>query len=191
MTTKQKYIVMCVGYTHSGKTTFAKELESELHATKVIIEGDVIAAFAKKNYIDVFTSDYSKSKKKISDPNLKFLLYKSIFGFSMNAGIQTIILSNGNLDNDIRNYITKSAQESDYKMITVYFNLPESTIAERIRSTTKGTDAFAYTKNWEDIKKQQDRYAELPPSKTDIYYEITDEASLKQAKQSLISLLNQ
>lgn len=180
---------MCVGFTHSGKTTFSRELESKL-TDAVLIDSDAIAEFAKNNYENLFTSEYNRSKRSLDDPNLKFGLYQHIFEFALRADTPTIILSNGNLANDMRNYIQNEAQKYDYKVITVYFNLPTDVIAQRVASSIKDISVFTLKKTWSDIVAQQKRYAELPPSKdTDYYFEIIDDNSRKVVFDEILDIL--
>jgi len=54
-----QYVVVTVGKTHSGKTTFGLELKKNLkHCT--LIDGDVVAGFLRDNYPDMYDDDYIK-----------------------------------------------------------------------------------------------------------------------------------
>ncbi len=180
----KKYIIMCVGHTHSGKTTFAKKLVED-NKNIVIIDNDVIADFIATTYPTFVKSDYNKSKKTLEDPNLKFLLWKQVLNFGLATG-QHIILSNGNLGKDIRDYVRGVTDKNKYNLVTVYFNLPRDVLVKRIEKTNKDTAIFITSKNWSQVFDNQETYAVLPPDKdTSYYFEINDPS---EADKVLISI---
>ena len=184
----EKYIVMCVGYSHSGKTTFARRMKK---ATKniVVIDNDDIALFVNQTYPEVALSKFNYSKKTFQDPNFKFLLYQDIFNFCLRAGVN-IILSNGNLAEDIRSIIRKQAKKYGYKLITLYFNFPERIIMARANKSQKNRAAFMQAKDWPDVLRSQKMYAELPPPKKGvIYFEATDARQLNNASRRIREIL--
>ena len=131
---KERHIVMCVGLTHSGKTTFAKKLIKE-HPNAVLIDNDEIATFVNTKYPSAAFSEYNNIKRNFKEPNLKFLLFRDLLEFSMKCEVP-FVLSNGNLGNDIRTLVSKLAKKYSYKLIVVYFNLSKDVIIERIAKTT-------------------------------------------------------
>ncbi len=67
----KKYVVMCVGRTHTGKTTFARKLARYL-LNATIIDNDEIALFISKAYPAAVFSPYNKIRRTLQEPNLKF-----------------------------------------------------------------------------------------------------------------------
>ncbi len=186
---KERHIVMCVGLTHSGKTTFAKKLIKE-HPNAVLIDNDEIATFVNTKYPSAAFSEYNNIKRNFKEPNLKFLLFRDLLEFSMKCEVP-IVLSNGNLGNDIRTLVSKLAKKYSYKLIVVYFNLSKDVIIERIAKTTKSTSSFLRSKNWTEVFKKQEGYAELPPSKnrTSHFFEIIQPSDTKKVLKDLNKLL--
>jgi predicted kinase len=186
---KEKHIVMCVGLTHSGKTTFSKKLTKK-HPDMVLIDNDAIATFINKNYPAVSFSEYNKIKRNFKEPNFKFLLFKAILDFALRTGIN-IVLSNGNLGKDIRNLVITLAKKYSYKVTIIYFDLSRQVIKERIAKTGKGTSSFLRSKKWEDVLTKQVQYAELPPSKAQAayYFEIKRASDTKKVLSELDTLL--
>ena len=45
----KKYVFMCVGYTHTGKTTFAKKLVKK-YPNMIQLDSDEVAVFTKEKY---------------------------------------------------------------------------------------------------------------------------------------------
>lgn len=184
----KRYVIMCVGHTHSGKTTFAKKLV-EMSNNIAIIDNDAIADFIAREYPAFVKSDYNKSKKTLQDPNLKFLLWKHILHFGLATG-HNLILSNGNLGKDIRDFVRDAAVSNSYKLITVYFNLSRDTLLERIEETKKDTTMFVTEKNWSQVFENQEAYAVLPPEKgVAHYFEIKDPDETDTVLSSIIQLI--
>src|SRR3989338_2561269 len=174
MKTGKKYIVMCVGHTHTGKTTFAKKLKKEI-SNLVIIDNDDIGAFLNDKYSVAVLSPYNKVKRTFREPNFKFLISQDIFKFCLRAGLN-VIHSSGNLGKDARLLVKNNAKKYGYNFITIYFNLSKELIKERITNTTKDTKSLWRSNNWLEVMEKQENYAELPPSKRGtIYFEIQND----------------
>ena len=185
---KPKYIIMCVGFTHSGKTTFAKNLVKEL-PDLVLIDNDEIASFINEKFSPAVFSEYNKTKRSYQEPNLKFLLATEILKFCLKANLN-IIQASGNLGSDARIFIKKYAKKFNYQLITIYFNLPRETILDRINNTKKETKSFRSAKSWSEILPKQLSYAKLPPSrKNTIFYEINKKEDYASVLSMVLKLL--
>lgn len=179
---------MCVGYTHSGKTTFANKLAKKVKNI-VVIDNDEIATFINEKYPLAVFSAYNLIKRTYREPNLKFLISKDIFKFCLRAGLN-VIHASGNLGRESRLLIESNAKKYKYRLITVYFNLPRELILERIKNTKKDTKAFRSSKGWSEILPKQDAYAELPPSKKNtIYLEIKKVEDYEKVLKELQKIL--
>lgn len=182
----KKYVIMCVGHTHTGKTTFAKKLVKK-HPNTIHVDSDQNALFLKEKYPLVVESAYNKTRIDFS--NFKMLLFKDIYNFSLNAGYN-IILSNGNLAKIIRSFVAKQAKKRGYTLVTVYFNLPYKTILKRLEKSKKSNKVFIQSKNWTEVFNRQKQYAQLPPSKKNtIYFEIKKSADNRTVMKELSKLL--
>lgn len=184
----KKYVIMCVGHTHTGKTTFAKKLSKKFPNFQ-IIDNDEIAVFLNKHYHTVVFSDYNKKKRSYKEPNLKFLISQEIFEFCLRAGLN-VIHSSCNLGKDARSALVRNSKKYNYKTITIYFNLPKSVILKRIKDTKKDTNCLRTSKNWHEVLVMQEGYAELPPAKnSDVYFEINNDRDYKRVFIELSDLL--
>ncbi|MFA6325144.1 MAG: AAA family ATPase [Candidatus Paceibacterota bacterium] len=186
---ENKYVVMCVGFTHSGKTTFTKKLYKKIKNT-VLLDNDEIANFINLQYKDLVFSSFNHTKKNYKDPGLKFLLSKQIFEFSLRAGLN-LIQASCNLGKDAQSFIKKTTKKYNYKLITVYFNLPEKVLIKRIKNTKKDTRCFRLSLKWNQVLEKQKLYMNLPPDKnTDVYFEIKNNQDSRKVLSKLIELLN-
>lgn len=188
MSHDNRYVIMLVGYTHSGKTTFAKKITKGVD-NLVVIDNDEIADFINQKYPAAVFSKYNKTKRNFKKPNLKFLISQDIFKFSLCAKIN-ILFASGNLGKDVRLIIKNNAKKHNYKLVTVYFNLPRNVILSRIKGTKKSTTCFRKSKTWYEVLKNQESYAELPPSrgKTN-YFEIKNSEDYEKTLLELKKLL--
>ncbi len=185
-TEAKKYVVMCVGHTHTGKTTFARKLAQQ-NPDMVQLDSDEIAAFSKEKYPLLVESPYNKNQRDFD--NLKAILFKEVYRFSLNIG-NPIILSNGNLAKKFRAFVTREAKKQGYEVITVYFNIPEAVILQRLASTEKSQNVFIQSKSWPEVLERQKKYAELPPvTKNTTYFEIQNDADQETVIQRINQLL--
>lgn len=179
---------MCVGFSHSGKTTFARKLAKELPGI-VNTDNDDIATFLNAKYPVVVFSKYNKKKRTFKTPGLKFLIFKTLFKFCLKAGL-SVIHSSGNINKDARSFISKTAKRHGYKLITIYFNLPKKVILKRIKNSKKNKNIFIWSKTWLEALAKQERMAELPPSKKNtIYFEVKNNIDLKRVFSKVKNLL--
>lgn len=184
----KKYLIMCVGFTHSGKTTFAKQLKN---STKdiVVVDNDIIADFINREYKEIVFSPFNFKKKNYQDPNLKFHLSKEILIFSLNAGLN-VIHASGNLGKDAQGFIEKTAKKYNYKLITIYFNFSNPFLISRIQKTKKSRSCFRLSCTWDEVFEKQRLYAKLPPdNKKGIYFEIKNMADYKKTLQKIKLIL--
>lgn len=165
---------MCVGYTHSGKTTFARQLVEKYPKT-VLIDTDEIALFLKEKYPLLMDSTHNKGRSDFTKSGIKGTVFKNIYQFCLETGL-SIILSNGNLSTVLRTFIIEHAKEKGYEVTVVYFNLPKETIIKRIENSSKSTQVFTLSKSWSEVFDRQQKESELPPSREGVtFFEIKND----------------
>ncbi|MEA3569113.1 ATP-binding protein [Paenibacillus phoenicis] len=120
--------------THSGKTTFAAELEIAMEPDAVVIDQDNHAAFINAHYRKLRPSE---------GPNtLKFSITNTIVTYAVDHSSMHIILSNSNLHEPSRRDVLRFFQEKGFKRILVYFDLPLNLLEERINRTQRNKTIF-------------------------------------------------
>ena len=157
---------MCVGYTHTGKTTFAKKLVKK-YPNMIQLDSDEVAVFTKEKYPLLVESSYNKNRPDFR--SLKMVIFKDVYNFCLNAGFN-IILSNCNLAKNFRSFVSYKARKQGYKLVTIYFNLPEEVILRRLKETRKSDKVFIQSKKWSEVFERQKKYAQLPTSKRNTIY---------------------
>lgn len=185
---QQKNLIMFIGKTHSGKTTFAKELE-EINQNLLVLEADPIALFMREHFPKLREMDNKKDFGKFKNISLKYKLFLSLLEFSMSFD-RTIILSNSNMYESGRKLIFKLAQKFDYKIIGVYFDFPEDFLISRIKKSKRTTKILRVSKDFNDLIINQRTRMEIPkPKDFDLFYTIKSENDLIKVKNNLTKLI--
>lgn len=183
-----KILIMFVGKTHSGKTTFAKELKKEAEDV-LILEADPIAAFMKNEFPDLRMSDDDEHAKLFENLTLKFRTFLLFIEFSLSLG-KPIILSNSNMTMSLRESILNLSKKFNYRTVGVYFDFPEELLLNRVQNSNRETIVLRKTVSFKELViKQRDRMQMPTPSEFDEFFTINSQDSLELVKQDLIKML--
>ena len=142
----KRLVVMTVGKTHSGKTTFARRLESILQQA-VVIDQDNHAMFVNKHY---------KRLLPQAGPNtLKHAVTNAIVNYAVdNSGLH-ILLSNSNLNKSGRSQVLRKFRENGLKSVIVYFDLPAETLEMRVSQSEKDEAVFRSATTFSEVLARQ------------------------------------
>jgi predicted kinase len=188
MIKQDKKLIMFIGKTHSGKTTFAKELE-KANKDILVLEADPIALFMRENFPKLRELDDKEHSGVFKDVSLKYRLFLLLIEFSMSFG-RTIILSNSNMFKNGRSLIFKLAKKYNYKVVGVYFDLPEETLFDRVKKSKRTTKILRVSKDFNElIINQRTRMQEPNPKSFDKFYIIKTEKDLSESKSNLIKVI--
>lgn len=154
----KRYIIMMVGKTHSGKTSFAKDLEDNVEKA-IMIDQDSHALFLQKHY--------QKLVPKTGPNDLKHAVTQTIVDYAVNETDAHLILSNANLDCSSRTSIFKYYQERGFASIIVYFDLPETILRERIARGSRDTGILRTVSGFEQVLDRQMRLEKAEEPKAD------------------------
>lgn len=157
----ERLVVMTVGKTHSGKTTFAKELESVLQQA-IVIDQDNHAEFINEHY---------KKLRPIEGPNtLKFSVTDAIVNYATEQSNFHIILSNSNLNKLGRAKVLRYFHNKEFKSIIVYFDLPDDLLKDRVIRTQRSKAIFRSASSFLEVLERQENLLEIQPSKDEANY---------------------
>lgn len=183
-----KKLIMFIGKTHSGKTTFAKELE-EINQNLLVLEADPIALFMREHFPKLREMDNKKDFGKLKNISLKYKLFLSLLEFSMSFD-RTIILSNSNMYESGRKLIFSLAQKFNYKIIGVYFDFPEEFLISRIKESKRTTKILRVSKDFNDLIINQRTRMQVPnPKDFDKFFVINSENDFNKIKKDLIEII--
>ncbi len=187
MKKSDKKLIMFIGKTHSGKTTFAKEIEKECNI--IILEADPIALFMNEYFPKLRECDDKSHTSSFKNISLKYKTFLLFVEFAMSLN-KTILLSNSNMWSNGRKLIFKLAKKFDYKIIGVYFDLPENLLFERVKNSKRDEAVLRVSKDFNDLIINQRTRMEIPISKDfDKFFVIKSAEDLKQTKSNLIKII--
>lgn len=142
----QRLIIMTVGLTHSGKTTFAKALEIEL-TNSVVIDQDNHAEFLHTYYQPILPKEGHNS--------IKYALTQTIVNYAVNETDCHLILCNANRNRKGRLKLLDHFRENGFTCILVYFDLPEQKLIERIEKSDRSTAILRTAFTFEVVLSRQ------------------------------------
>jgi predicted kinase len=156
-----RLVIMTVGKTHSGKTTFAKEVESILQQA-IVIDQDNHAEFINKHY---------KKLRPNEGPNtLKFTITNTIVEYATEQSNLHIILSNSNLYKQGRANVLHYFHEKGFRSIIVYFELPIEILIERAERTQRSKAIFRSASSFMEVLERQEKSKQEKPTKGEATY---------------------
>ncbi len=181
-----RLMVMTVGKTHSGKTTFANELELNLQQA-VVIDQD--------NHAEFINNYYKKLRPKDGLNTLKFTITKTIVEYATNYCNYHLILCNSNLYKPARTELLCYFREKGFICIIVFFDLPTEILKERVEKTQRSKTIFRSASSFIEVLERQENLKRDEPTKDEVDYLFvinnSDEIAEVIEQIKLISELNQ
>jgi len=187
-----EFVVMTVGKTHSGKTTFGKELATKLKKA-CVLDSDVLAEFLKTTYPSLYNVDYNRDNNEFTQwYYLKLSLMIEIFKRALKTDV-TVISTAANSNKGIRKRARILSHKEWRKIIMVYFNRPEKILLDRIANSGRSKLCLTHSKDFKDLLlNRQSKIFEIPnPKEADIFFEINDDKSWKAVQSKILKLLKE
>ncbi|KAB2369245.1 ATP-binding protein [Bacillus thuringiensis] len=145
----KRLVIITVGKTHSGKTTFAKELEKEL-PNSFIMDQD--------NQAEFINTHYEKLQPTEGSNILKHGLSKFIVDYAKEHTNLHLIICNSNRSKNGRFYLLNEVfPQNEYIRILVHFAIPDDVLYERVGLSKRSTNIFRgnYSSFKEVLHRQQ------------------------------------
>ncbi|EPF12347.1 hypothetical protein ICA_01664 [Bacillus cereus BAG1O-3] len=145
----KRLVIITVGKTHSGKTTFAKELEKEL-PNSFIMDQD--------NQAEFINTHYEKLQPTEGSNILKHGLSKFIVDYAKEHTNLHHIICNSNRSKNGRFYLLNEVfPQNEYIRILVHFAIPDDVLYERVGLSKRSTNIFRgnYSSFKEVLHRQQ------------------------------------
>ncbi|WP_270182348.1 AAA family ATPase [Alkalihalobacillus sp. CinArs1] len=140
----KRLVIITVGKTHSGKTTFATMLESKL-TNSFIMDQDNNAEFL---------NTYYKSLLPKQGPNiLKHSISRVIINYAIEYTDFHIIASSANRTRTGRKYLLEEIyDENEFLSVIVHFDIPDEVLHKRVAKSQRSTNILrgAYS-NFEEV----------------------------------------
>lgn len=160
-----RLVIMTVGKTHSGKTTFAKELEAVLQQA-IVIDQD--------NHAEFINSHYKKLRPTEGPNTLKYSITNAIVNYAAEQSNFHIILSNSNLNITGRTNVLRYFHDKGFESIIVYFDLSMDLLKERVEQTQRSNAIFRSASSFLEVLEKQENSTEIQvPSEDEANYLFT------------------
>lgn len=183
-----KTLIMFVGKTHSGKTTFANEIKKEVENV-LILEADPIAVFMKEKFPELRENDDREHTGIFKEISLKYKTFLLFLEFALDLG-KPIILSNSNMWLKGRELVFELCKKYNYKVVGVCFDFPEEVLFERAKISERSLNVLRTSKDFNDLIINQRTRMQVPdPSEFDIFFTIQNPGELEQIKKELETIL--
>jgi predicted kinase len=139
-------LILTVGKTHSGKSTFGRRLEQRL-AGAIVIDQDRHASFINAYYRALLPKQ---------GPNtLKLAITRAIVDHAVERTDLHVILCNSNLNVSGRRKILERFRKAGFIRIVVDFDIPDRVLEERIASSQRPTDVFRTATGFAEVLARQ------------------------------------
>ncbi|MCM3628465.1 ATP-binding protein [Paenibacillus glycanilyticus] len=156
-----RIVVVTIGKTHSGKTTFAKQLELQLK-NAVMIDQD--------NHASFINAYYESLRPKEGPNKLKYAVTQSIIDYAVNQTDCHIVLCNSNLARKGRMEVLNYFRSKGFIAILVYFDIPEDVLQIRVKESQRSKDIFRSGSTFEDVLARQLKNEISVPEKDEADY---------------------
>ncbi len=183
----KRLVIMTVGKTHSGKTTFARALEQELH-NSIVMDQD--------NHAEFINTFYDKLQPKQGPNTLKHALSRLIVDYAIENTELHLIVCNSNRSRKSRlNLLEDLFNKNHFVRILVNFDIPDDILKERVTKSRRSTNIFRGTySNFEEVLLRQQAESKLEdvtdPEKgeADYLFEIKDNEKIISVIKEIVHI---
>ncbi|MCA1319579.1 ATP-binding protein [Bacillus tianshenii] len=143
----KRLLIMTVGKTHSGKSTFAGLLEKELE-NSIVMDQD--------NHAEFINTYYRKLQPKQGPNTLKHDISHLIVEYAKKQTDSHLIICNSNRYQKGREYLLKNLfPPAEFFRIIVHFDIPDQVLQTRVSLSERSTKIFRSASTFEEVLKRQ------------------------------------
>ncbi|HJF33528.1 MAG TPA: ATP-binding protein [Sporosarcina psychrophila] len=142
----KRLVIMTVGKTHSGKTTFAKALEQQLH-NSLVIDQD--------NHAEFINTYYKTLQPKEGPNTIKYAITQTIVDYAVNQTNFHLILCNSNRSRKGRLDLLAHFHNRGFSSILVNFDIPDQVLQARVAKSQRSTAIFRSASTFEEVLIRQ------------------------------------
>ena len=140
----KRLLILMVGKTHSGKSSFAKALAKQL-SNSLVIDQD--------NHAEFINTHYRALLPERGPNTLKYS--ETIVDYAINQTNFHLILCNGNRAQKPRIELLETFQAKGFTNILVNFEIPNEILAARVAKTKRSRNIFRHASSFEEVLARQ------------------------------------
>ena len=153
MSSAKRLAVMTVGMTHSGKTTFAHQLQARL-PDSVVVDQDTHAAFLNTYYGGIVPTE---------GPNhLKFALTRTIVDYAVDRTAAHLIFCNANRSSAARARLLDRLACAGLTTVLVDFRIAADLLRQRVAASDRSTDVLRSSTSFAEVLARQQQASNDP-----------------------------
>jgi adenylate kinase family enzyme len=142
----KRLVIITVGKTHSGKTTFAKALEQQLN-NSLLIDQD--------NHAEFINTFYKALLPKQGPNTIKNAITQTIVEYAVNKTNFHVILCNSNRAHKSRLDLLTHFHNKGFISILVNFDIPDHVLQVRVAKSQRSTTVFRSASTFEEVLTRQ------------------------------------
>ncbi|MBM7587468.1 adenylate kinase family enzyme [Bacillus pakistanensis] len=143
----KRLVIITVGKTHSGKTTFARLLEQEL-SNSLVMDQD--------NHAEFINTFYTTLQPKRGPNTLKHAISQLIVDYAIEQTNFHLIICNSNRNRNGRLYLLKQLfHKNEFIRILVHFDIPDHVLRDRVTNSQRSTNILRSASNFEEVLTRQ------------------------------------
>lgn len=181
----KRLVILTIGKTHSGKTTFARALEQSLPES-VVIDRDDLAEFINTHYTNLLPKQGANT--------LKDALTRTIVDYAVHQSEQHLILCNANRNKEGRLSLLDWFHQKGFVSILVHFDLPDEVLYSRTASSQRSTVILRKSASFDvvlnrQISDSQKGLAEPPTeSESEYLFVIRDSEEVPEVIKKIVQI---
>lgn len=182
----KRLVIMTVGKTHSGKTTFAKALEQKLKNAFVMDQD---------NHAEFINTYYRKLQPEEGPNTLKHDLTKVIVDYAIKYTDYHLIVCNSNRSRSGRLHLLRGLYNpKQFVRILVHFDIPDDILRERVKNSKRSTNIFRFAFDFEEVLERQEADSQSEDisvpgeDEADYLFEMKDNAEKKSVINKIVRI---
>ncbi|WP_199621267.1 AAA family ATPase [Paenibacillus alkalitolerans] len=182
----KRLVIITVGKTHSGKTTFAKALEQHLHSS-IVIDQD--------NHAEFINTYYRTLLPKQGPNTIKYAITQTIVDYAVNQTDFHIILCNANRNRKIRLNLLEHFHNKGFISILVNFDIPDHVLEERVDNSQRSTNVFRNASSFKEVlirQQAESHYVDVTApveGEADHLFVINNNDEVQPVVQSIVNIV--
>ncbi|WP_417900201.1 AAA family ATPase [Bacillus haimaensis] len=178
----KRLMILTVGKTHSGKSTFARLLEKELN-NSIVMDQD--------NHAEFINTYYRKMQPKQGPNTLKHAISRLIVDYAKEQTDSHLIICNSNRYKKGREYLLNELfPTEEFVRILVHFDIPDYVLQARVSQTERNTKIFRSASTFEEVLRRQQTEVVTDPTEgeSEYFFVIRDSEEVKNVIQTIVEI---
>jgi len=178
----KRLLVLTVGKTHSGKSTFARLLEKELN-NSIVMDQD--------NHAEFINTYYRNLQPKQGPNTLKHAISRLIVDYAKEQTDSHLIICNSNRYKKAREYLLNELfPPEEFVRIIVHFDIPDYVLQARVSQTERNTKIFRSASTFEEVLRRQLSEVVTDPTEgeSEHFFVIKNSEEVKSVIQTIVEI---